>query len=98
MSLSPVPAIEPAGEAVIDETRDRTEDGQAQQAAEPAIARRAAPDLDGAIGADMEPAVGIDAMKTAADRFQIRAEAGERLGLEIDIAELDIAGPHRAQE
>ena len=97
MPPSSVPAIEPAGEAVIGEARDRTDEGQAQLAAEPAIARRPAPDLDRAIGADMEPAFGVDAMKAAAHRFEVRAEPGKRRGLEIDVAKLDNAGLDRAR-
>jgi hypothetical protein len=46
----------------------------------------------------MEPAFGIDAMKAAAHRLEPSPEGGKRLGFEIDVAEFDLPGPHRAKE
>jgi hypothetical protein len=76
MSLPPVPGVEQIGETVVDQTRDLTKDRQADEPAEPGIARRISPDRDGAIGADMEPTAGIDCVQAAAHILKPGAEAG----------------------
>jgi hypothetical protein len=78
MPLAAIPGVEHIGEAVVNEDADAADARQAQHAPEPGVARRAQPDRDGAIGADMEPAIRIDAMEAATDVLDPGAEAGIR--------------------
>src|ERR1700722_4320643 len=98
MSLPVVPSVEQIGEPVIAETGDLMNARQAGEPSEPAIARRRAPNGDRAVSADVETSVGIDAVQPPAHIRQGGAEAGERIGLEIDIAEFDHAGAGRAHQ
>jgi hypothetical protein len=92
MPFPAVPGVEQIGKTVIDQTRNLTNDWQANEPAEPGISRRISPNCDGAIGADMEPIVGIDCVQAAAHVLKPGAEARQRIRLEIDVAELDDAG------
>ena len=92
MPLPPVPGVEQIGKTVVDKTRDLTNDWQANEPAEPGVARRISPNRDCAIGADVEPAVGIDRVQAAAHVLKPSAEARQRIRLEIDVAEVDDAG------
>jgi hypothetical protein len=92
MPFPAVPGVQQIGETVVDQTRDLTNDWQANEPAEPDISRRISPNRDGAIGADMELIVGIDCVQAAAHVFKPGAEARRRIRLEIDVAEFDDAG------
>src|SRR5580704_1062552 len=98
VSLAAIPGVEQIGEPVIAETGDLMNARQADQPGEPAVARGCAPDRDRAVGADEEAAIGIDAVQPAAHIRQGGAEAGERIGLQIDVAEFDSAGAGRAHQ
>ena len=98
MAFATIPGVEEIGEALVGKTCDLAHDGQAHQATEPGVARRTQPDLDGAIGADEEPALGVDRVQPAAYVFNPGAKARENVRFEIDIAELDGAGAGRAHE
>ena len=86
MPFAAIPRVEHVGETIIDDGGYAAEARQAQHPAKPDVAWRTQPDLDSAIGADMEPATRIDAMQTAADILDAGAEAGERLRLIVDAA------------
>jgi hypothetical protein len=92
MPLAAIPGVKQIGEAVINDVGDRPDHRQADDAREPAVTRRELPDGDGAIGADVQVPVGIDRMEATAHIFQAGAETGERIGLQIDVAECDDAG------
>lgn len=98
MPLPAVPGVEQIGETVVDQMRNLTNDWQADEPAEPGIARRISPNCDRAIGADMEPIVGIDCVQAAAHVLKPGAEAGQRIRLDIDVAEFDDAGAGGAGE
>src|SRR5580704_9129030 len=66
VSFAAIPGVEQIGEPVIAETGDLMNARQADQRGEPAIAGGRAPNGDRAIGADMEAAIGIDAVQSAA--------------------------------
>src|SRR5580704_8496070 len=82
MSFPAIPGIEQIGEPVIAERGDLMNARQADQPSEPAVARCRAPNCDRAVGADMQPAIGIDAMKPPAHIRERGAEAGKRIGLQ----------------
>src|SRR5262249_6470891 len=98
MSLPAIPGIQEIGETVVGEARDLDHAGQADEASEPGVARRAPPDFDGAIRADMELAFGIERMQAPPHVLDIGAEAGEGIWLEVDVAKLDRAGSRRLQQ
>ncbi len=74
------------------------DDGQAKYAAKPRVAWRREPNGDCAVGADVEVVIRIDGVKPAPHVFQAGAEAGEGVGLKIDVAELDHAGTRRLNQ
>src|SRR5580693_10249011 len=76
VSLAAIPGVEQIGEPVIAERRDLMNARQADQPGEPAVARRRAPNGNRAVDADMEAAIGIDAVQPAAHIRQAGAEAG----------------------
>src|SRR5262249_14757361 len=76
MALAAIPGVKQIGEAVINDAGDRPDHRQANAAREPAVARREPPDGDGAIGADVKVAAGIDRMQAAAHVLQTGAKAG----------------------
>src|SRR3984957_15835345 len=98
VSFAAIPGVEQIGEPVIAETGDLMNARRADQRGEPAIARRRAPNGDRAIGADMEAAIGIDAVQPAAHIRKRGAEAGQRIGLEINVAEFDQSSAGRAPQ
>src|SRR5580704_1157558 len=98
MSFPAIPGVEQIGEPVIAESGDLMNARQADEPSEPAVARGRAPNGDGAVGADVETSVGIDAVQPAAHIRQRGAEAGQRIGLQIDVAEFDHAGAGRAHQ
>ena len=98
MPVPAIPRIEQIGKTVVDDARDLTNDGQADEPAEPGIARRVSPNGDSAIGADMESAVRIDRVQAAAHVFEAGAEARQRIRFPIDVAEFDDAGADGTEE
>src|SRR5262245_38434515 len=92
VAFPPVPRVEQVGEAVVGQPGDLAQARQAQEPPEPGLARRAPPDLDGAIGADMQAALRVDAVQPAANVLDSGGKARKRLRLEIDVAEFDRAG------
>jgi hypothetical protein len=98
MSLAAVPGIEQIGETIIGEARDRMDDGKGERPPKPDIAGSSQPDCDRTIGPEMQSTFGVDGMQAAANVFHAGAEAGERIGLEIDVAKFDRAGFGRAHE
>src|SRR5580700_1181464 len=98
VSVAAIPGVEQIGEPVIAETGDLMNARQADQPGEPAIARGRTPNFDRAVTADVEAAIGIDAVKPAAHIRKRGAEAGERIGLQIDVAEFDHAGASGAHQ
>jgi hypothetical protein len=93
-----VPGEEQVGEDVVDDPRDLADDRQSEQPAELGIARCPQPDCDCAVRADMELPVRVDRMQPAAHIVEIGAEPHQRIGLGIDVAEFDRAGPHRRDQ
>src|SRR5499427_8300357 len=93
--VAAVPGVEQVGEMVVAEAGDLAQDWQTQHPAQPEIARRAPPDFDRAVGADVEAIVRIDAVEAPPHPG---AEAGQRIRLEIDVAKLDRAGSGRPHE
>jgi hypothetical protein len=89
MPFPAVPSVEQISEPVIPEVGHRTDDRQTPRPSEPDIARRAQPYLDCAIGADVKPAVCIDAVQPAAHVLHPGPESGKRIRLEIDVTEFD---------
>src|ERR1700722_1930621 len=92
MALPAVPGIEQIGEPVVDDARDLTNHGRADQPPKPYVTGGPEPGLDGAIGPDIQPALGVHGMQAAAHVFDPGTEAGKHVGLEIDVAKLDSAG------
>ena len=80
MSLAAVPGMEQIGEAVVDEACDRPDRRQADEPRQPSVARRELPDRDRAIGADLQPPVGIDCMQATPHVFQSGALLAEGSG------------------
>jgi hypothetical protein len=98
MSLPAVPGIEHVGEPIIGKAGNLTDHRQAEQPAEPDIAGGSEPDCGRAVRAHIEAAIGVDRMQPAAHILDPGAEAGERIGFETDVAELDGAGARGADE
>src|SRR3982751_3588006 len=98
MVLSAIPRVEDIGKPVIGEARELDKAGELEEAPQPSITRRAAPNCHRTIGTDMEHAIGVDRMEAPPDVFDISAEAGEGVGLEINVAKPDRAGSLRLEQ
>ncbi len=98
MPLPPVPGEEQVGEHIVAGAGDMADSRQAEQAPEPGVARGAQPERDGAIGADIKTAVGVNSMQAAAYIVDVRTEVLERVGLDIDVAEFYSASASGADE
>src|SRR5450432_621501 len=98
MSLAAVPSVEQIGEAIISDARDLMDHRQAEHPPEPDVARGSQPNCYRAVGADVQPAVRVDRVQPAPHILDAGAEAGERIGLAIDVTEFDGAGPDRMNQ
>src|SRR5262252_6008685 len=96
--VAAVPGVEEVGEMVVAEAGNLAQDRQTQHSAQPEIARRAPPDFDRAVGADVKPIVRIDAIEAPPDVLDPGAKARQRIRLEIDVTKLDHAGSDRPHE
>src|SRR5580704_6672758 len=91
MPLAAIPGVQQIGKAVVCDACDWPDRRQSDDPRQPRVARRESPDGDGAIGPYVQVPIGIEPMQ-AEHIFQLSAEAGERIRLEIDVAEFDDAG------
>jgi len=98
MSISTIPSVEQIGEPIVCDPSDLMNNGKAKQLPEPAVARRCTPNCDLAVGADVESTVGVNGMKPATHILHTRAEAGKRIGLEIDVTKIEQARSGRADK
>src|SRR5581483_1450619 len=98
MTLTPIPSVEQISETVVAKPGNLARDRQTQQASEPRISRRAPPNLDGTVGANEESPFGVHPVQPAAYVLDPGTEAGERRGLQIDVAEFDGAALCSAHE
>ena len=97
-SFAAIPGVEQIGEPVIAESGDLMNARQAGEPGEPTVARGRAPNGDGAIGADVQAAIGVDAVQPAVHIRKRGAEAGERFGIQNDVEEFDSAGAGGAHQ
>jgi hypothetical protein len=98
MTFPSVPRVEDIGKSIIPDARDRADDGAARQLTEPGMPRRRQPHRDRAVRSDVQAIRGIDGVKPAPHILDRRAEARQRVGLKIDVAELDKAGASRTDK
>jgi len=83
-----VPGIGEAGEGVVEQRCGGTDAGEAEEAAELALARRTPPESGEGSRADGSLAIGLADMETKADQFDIGADLSQRLRMFIDVAPL----------
>src|SRR5262245_19088311 len=95
---TPVPRVEQVGEAVVGQPGDLAQARQAQEPPELGLARRAPPDLNGAIGANVQAALRVDAVQPAANVLDSGGKARERVRLGMEVPEFDPAGPGGAYQ
>ena len=97
-ALPPVPTVQQIGKPIIGKGRNRPDHRQPDQPPEPDVTRRPQPDRDRAIDPRVEPVLGIDGMQPAPDVVDPKAEAGQRIRLEIDVTKIDRTGARRANQ
>ena len=88
-----IPSVEQVGESIIAEACNLMDHREAKQPSEPDVARGSKPNGDRAIRAYVEAALRINGMQPTAHVLDPGAEAGEHIGIEIDVTELDHASP-----
>jgi hypothetical protein len=98
MPLPAVPSVEQIGKPIISDARNLMDHWQAKHPPEPDIARGSKPNCDCAVSAYVQSALCVNGMQPATHVLDPCAEVGERIRLEIDVTELDHAGPSRADE
>ena len=98
MPLTAIPIIKNASETVVSEACDLTQNWQPQQITKPGLARSAPPDLDRAIGADVEASVAIDPVESPSNVLDSSTVAGQSLWFQVDVAKFDGAGSCRLRE
>jgi hypothetical protein len=90
-----IPREQQIGEPIVGKAGDLTKNRQAQEPPKPGLAGRCQPNRDRAVGADRKPALGVNRVQAPAHIVHIGAVACERVGLKIDVAEIDQTGPDR---
>jgi hypothetical protein len=91
MPLPAIPSIEQVGESIIAEARHLMDHREAKHPSKPDVAWGAKPNGDRTIRTDVQVALCINGMQPATHILDPGAEAGEHIGLEIDVSELDHA-------
>ncbi len=91
MPSAPVPGVEKVGKAVVNETGDRPHQRMAENGGEPALTRGQPPDCDRNVGADEQAAGCVGGVQPATHGVDRNAVSCERLGLQIDVVERDLA-------
>ena len=98
MAVPAIPRVQQIGKPVVGEAGNRPDHRQADEPPKPDVAGRSQPNRDRAVDSRVEAIVGIDRMQPAPDVVDPKAEARERIRLEIDVAKVDRAGPGGANQ
>src|SRR5262249_33651727 len=93
-----IPGVERISKPIVHETCGLPDHRQSKRPPEPGIARGPEPNCDRAIGADMKLAVGVNAIQPTTDLLHPGAEAGQRIGLKINVTEFDGTGSGRTDQ